>query len=556
MIRTTLVLGMMMLCHAGYGQGPTDTLDSSKHAVPSSAELSVAAQERMHILNDENATNNPNGLNGSVAPASAKKYLWTPPNTDPILTRGSRGERIMLRPGTPEYQSYINHMSESLQRSMEQRQSITTPVDQPRGWITAIPGKVSLSNQDRIDAVPIMNQQKPRLLALYKKALRRHPDMKGNFTVHMEIEPDGHLTRALITNSDLNDSDLEVALLDVIKTFKFPAKNVQRIDFGYTYNFTPDGGTAVPEATPWGYFKALAPEWPDRNNPTLRPDFIAVMDKYKWALIHLFPTNSKALGFFAVHMQVAADGHVISASQTQSALNDPVLEKQIMKQILAYRFKAGQFDAFEGDFKYNFVDGSDMPAWGWIVSMNDYQRVVMNDQHTLPNGLPLTTIRPAPQVRTVQAESPYATTAERQLAAQKRALSLPTAFLGMGSSIVSTNSVEKSMHTRPDFMSIMNANKNRLETAYMRALADHPALQGSLFVRVKVAPDGHVISANCIVSELQDPELIAEMLKIIQSFEFHAGQSDIVEMNYKYSFFSRRHGVDFGPQAGKELERP
>ncbi len=95
---------------------------------------------------------------------------------------------------------------------------------------------------------------------------------------------------------------------------------------------------------------------------------------------------------------------------------------------------------------------------------------------------------------------------------------------------------EKAKKGRSDFDRVMNAAKGRLQSAYKRALDDDPSLAGNVTFRVKVSPDGSVISASISSSDLNNPALEAKLLAIVKAQHFDSGSFDTYEGTYKYNF--------------------
>lgn len=87
-----------------------------------------------------------------------------------------------------------------------------------------------------------------------------------------------------------------------------------------------------------------------------------------------------------------------------------------------------------------------------------------------------------------------------------------------------------------DVKRIMDQNAGRLQGAFKRALDDDPTMQGSFNVRLKIAPDGHVISVSVISSDLNNSALEGKLKAMIQGFQFSSGSFDTWEGNYKYNF--------------------
>ncbi len=78
---------------------------------------------------------------------------------------------------------------------------------------------------------------KGALQALYHRALRNAPDMKGRVVFRLTIEADGRVSACEIASSELGDAELERKLLTKVKQIDFGAMNVEvwkdtfRMDF-------------------------------------------------------------------------------------------------------------------------------------------------------------------------------------------------------------------------------------------------------------------------------------------------------------------------------------
>lgn len=91
-------------------------------------------------------------------------------------------------------------------------------------------------------------------------------------------------------------------------------------------------------------------------------------------------------------------------------------------------------------------------------------------------------------------------------------------------------------NTRDDVKRIMDQNAGRLQGAYKRALDEDPTMQGKLTVRLKIAPDGHVISVSIVSSELNNGALESKFKAMIQGFNFASGSFDTWDGPYTYNF--------------------
>lgn len=89
---------------------------------------------------------------------------------------------------------------------------------------------------------------------------------------------------------------------------------------------------------------------------------------------------------------------------------------------------------------------------------------------------------------------------------------------------------------RNDVNRVINQNKGRMQGAYMRALDNDPTMQGQFTVRLKIAPDGHVIGASVVSSDLNNHQLEDQLLVMIKGLTFSSGSFSVWEGNYKYNF--------------------
>ena len=77
---------------------------------------------------------------------------------------------------------------------------------------------------------------KASIFALYNRALRSNPDLKGKVVFRLEIQPDGRVSSAEIVSSELNDPELERKLLAKVRQIDFGSagsvwKDTYRMDF-------------------------------------------------------------------------------------------------------------------------------------------------------------------------------------------------------------------------------------------------------------------------------------------------------------------------------------
>ncbi|MET0987865.1 MAG: AgmX/PglI C-terminal domain-containing protein [Steroidobacteraceae bacterium] len=85
----------------------------------------------------------------------------------------------------------------------------------------------------------IFDRNKSAIYALYSRALRTNPELKGKLVLEMTIAPDGSVTNCLVLSSELNDADLERKLVARVKLFRFEARDVETITTTKPIDFFP-----------------------------------------------------------------------------------------------------------------------------------------------------------------------------------------------------------------------------------------------------------------------------------------------------------------------------
>lgn len=86
---------------------------------------------------------------------------------------------------------------------------------------------------------------------------------------------------------------------------------------------------------------------------------------------------------------------------------------------------------------------------------------------------------------------------------------------------------------RNDVDRVINQAKGRLQAAYQRGLDDDPSMQGNVVIRLKIKPDGSVVSASIVSSALNNKALEERFLTILRGLTFKAG--DFAEWNNTYT---------------------
>jgi periplasmic protein TonB len=100
-------------------------------------------------------------------------------------------------------------------------------------------GKNVKGNRTREEIQTVFDQNKGAVYALYNRALRKDPTLRGKVVLELTIAANGSVTKCRIISSELNDKSLERKLVSRIKLFKFAAKDVDTAVVSYPIDFLP-----------------------------------------------------------------------------------------------------------------------------------------------------------------------------------------------------------------------------------------------------------------------------------------------------------------------------
>ncbi len=85
----------------------------------------------------------------------------------------------------------------------------------------------------------VFEQHKGAIYALYNRALRSDPGLKGKFVFHIVIQPDGSISSIKLVDSQLTDQKLELKLLARIQMISFGPEDVAATPVNYKFDFMP-----------------------------------------------------------------------------------------------------------------------------------------------------------------------------------------------------------------------------------------------------------------------------------------------------------------------------
>ncbi|UJF21189.1 AgmX/PglI C-terminal domain-containing protein [Shewanella sp. OMA3-2] len=84
-----------------------------------------------------------------------------------------------------------------------------------------------------------LEANKARLYALYNRALRKDPFLKGKVMFEIVIQPNGSISRVEIKSSELNNAKLERQLTLILRSISFPAEDVAIMTTIWAIDFLP-----------------------------------------------------------------------------------------------------------------------------------------------------------------------------------------------------------------------------------------------------------------------------------------------------------------------------
>jgi len=95
----------------------------------------------------------------------------------------------------------------------------------------------------------------------------------------------------------------------------------------------------------------------------------------------------------------------------------------------------------------------------------------------------------------------------------------------------------KSRRTAEDIRKVFDQYGGRLNNLYQRALRDNPAMEGTVTLKLTIAPDGSVTSCTVVSSQLDNPELESKIVAAVRGFNFGADNVEIWNGNHSLNFF-------------------
>ena len=85
----------------------------------------------------------------------------------------------------------------------------------------------------------VFEQHKGAIYAIYNRALRRDPEIRGKYVFNIVIEPSGAISSIKLVSSELGNSKLEQKLLTRIRVINFGPEDVEATPVNYKFEFLP-----------------------------------------------------------------------------------------------------------------------------------------------------------------------------------------------------------------------------------------------------------------------------------------------------------------------------
>ena len=85
----------------------------------------------------------------------------------------------------------------------------------------------------------VFERHKGAIYAIYNRALRQDPEIRGKYVFHIVIEPSGEISKIELVSSELGNVKLEKKLLTRIRGIDFGPDDVLATPVNYKFDFLP-----------------------------------------------------------------------------------------------------------------------------------------------------------------------------------------------------------------------------------------------------------------------------------------------------------------------------
>ncbi len=98
-------------------------------------------------------------------------------------------------------------------------------------------GRVAARSREEIELV--FDKNKGAIYALYNRALRKDPTLRGKLVLSLTIAPSGQVTEVNIVSSELEDAEFQRKLMARVRMFRFEEKDVATVTTTKPIDFFP-----------------------------------------------------------------------------------------------------------------------------------------------------------------------------------------------------------------------------------------------------------------------------------------------------------------------------
>jgi TonB family protein len=100
-------------------------------------------------------------------------------------------------------------------------------------------GSSGKPSRSREEIELVFDRNKGAIYALYSRALRENPELRGKMVLEFTISPAGEVTMCRVVSSELTDTELEARIVARVKGFRFEPRDVESITTTKPIDFFP-----------------------------------------------------------------------------------------------------------------------------------------------------------------------------------------------------------------------------------------------------------------------------------------------------------------------------
>lgn len=123
------------------------------------------------------------------------------------------------------------------QLASRQTTRVESPVGETQATRTSKSGRGAGRTPEEIQLV--FDRNKSTIDALYRRALRADPTLRGKVVLKLTIAPSGEVTACSLVSSELGDEELERKIVQRVKLFNFGPAQVETVTLTYPIEFFP-----------------------------------------------------------------------------------------------------------------------------------------------------------------------------------------------------------------------------------------------------------------------------------------------------------------------------